>query len=368
MFGRDSKYSKYDRPILDPKMKAMGLIILIGLVVVFGVVGVQSEFAMSSVWDVDVEFRGIEIDGAYESFDSIYATDKSLTKITYDPDGDTNLDTMNSMDAIGLLPQYQWSLGSFFHTNEAGVETNDASPKIDETIAGTRYLTYYFGFSLSMLTRGDKDDLQAGDVKYGFDYYGDSLNTLYELPEFAAGGIAADIGIRLDNNDQTIPSECGVQEMSVRGYRTVYTAAASFGQPDDIEDFNRYYDWRSEFKHEGYISEPNNELSFGVGTDAANIKCTTVLAPGSEYIVNLDSYGGWIGGSFNLFDVEIVVDYMIELQLTYEIAADVSGYLANRLDIMVPEDPTPGSMNWILIGIIVLIALIIVVKVMRKIL
>lgn len=364
----DIKRLRYGESVLDPKIKAMGLIILIGLVVVFGAIELQSEFAMTSVWDVDVEFRGIEVGGSYESFDSIYATDKSLTKITYDPDGDVNFDTMNSMDAPGLLPQYQWSLGSFFHTNAAGVETTEAGPKIDEIITGTRYLTYYFGFSLSMITRGDKDDLLVDEVQYGFDYYGQTLNTLYELPEFATGGIGADIGIRLDSSDQIVPSECGVQEMKVLRYRTVYTAAASFNQPEDIADFNRYYDWKSEFKHEGYISDPVNDLTIGGGIDAANVKCSTTMSPGSEYIINYDEFGGWVGGSFNLFDVEVIIDYMVELQLTYEIAADVSHYLANRLDIMVPEDPTIGGPNWLLIGIIILIALIIVAKIAGKIL
>lgn len=365
----DIKYAKYDKAIRDPKVKALGLIILIGLVLFFGAARLQSEFAMTSVWDVDVEFRGIEVDGIYEPFDEIDATDKSLTKITYDPDGDVNFATMTSMDATGLLPQYQWSLGSFFHTNVDGVEVQDAQPKEDVTIDGIRYLTYYFGFSSSMITRGDKDDLLASEVQYGFDYYGDTLNTLYELPEFATGSIVADIGIRLNSSDQTIPSICGVQEIKVLRHREVYTAAASFGQPDDIDDFNRLYDWKSEYKHEGFITDPENILTIGnVGTDAANVKCAATMSPGSEYIVDTDNFGGWIGGSFNLFDVEVIVDYMVELQLTYEIAADVGHYLANRLDIMVPEEPYESDWDWLLIGIIVFIVLVIIIKILGKVL
>jgi hypothetical protein len=361
------KYAKYSKAVSDPRVKALGLIVLISLVVFFGVARVQSEFAMTSVWDVDVEFRGIEVDGTYEAFDEIDAVDKSLTKITYDPDGDVNYATMTSMNSPGLLPQYQWSLGSFFHTNKDGVEVLDAHPKEDVVVDGIRILTYYFGYSLSMITRGDKDDLLADEVKFGFDYYGQDLNTLYELPEFATGSIMADVGIRLDNSDQTIPSICGVQEIKTLRHRTVYTAAASFGQPDDIDDFNRLYDWKSEYKHEGFITDPVNILTIGnVGTDAANVKCSTTMSPGSEYIVNYDGLGGWVGGSFNLFDVEVIVDYMVELQLTYEIAADVGHYLANRLDIMVPEEPTEGF-DWILFAIIILIVLVIFAKILGKI-
>lgn len=329
--------------LLKHKNVLMGLIIIMGVSV--GAV-LQSGYGVTTIWDADIELKGIGVNTDYWLYDSItdYET-KSYTKITADLDGDPDISNLNSMNSPGLLPEYDWTLGSLFYTDQYGVSVNNAHPKEDETVDGIRYLTYYFGFSASIISRGDHDDIVAEDHVILFDYYGVTLNDLYEVPEFATGNIEMDVGVRLANKDDTIPTECGVQQVKLLNTRMRYTQAASMGESEDIEDFNRYYDWINTYNHKGHISIPVIDHEYyGMGYEYSSVtNVQTVISPGSEYAIVYGSMGGWHGGSFNVFDVEVIMDFMIEVRLTYELAADIGNYLAGRLDISGTEDPVDNT-------------------------
>ena len=302
----------------------------------------QSGLGVSTLWDADIELKGIGVNSEYWSYDSItdYET-KSYTKITADLDGDPDIPNLNSMDSVGLLPEYDWTLGSLFHTDQYGGSVFDAGPKKDETIDGIRFLTYYFGFSASIISRADHDDIVAEDHVYNFDYYGINLNDLYEVPEFATGNVEVDVGVRLSNIDDTVPTECGVQQVKLLDTRMIYTQAAAMGESEDIEDFNRYYDWIEIYNHKGFISTPVIDHEYyGMGYEYSSVtNVQTTISPGSEYVIVYAGVGGWHGGSFNVFDIEIIMDFMVEVKLTYELAADIGNYLEGRLDISGTEDP-----------------------------
>lgn len=320
------------------KSRLVIIIILSAVVLAGGSLALQSEFAVTSVWEADIEFTGATVNSIYTSYDDIAAIDKSKSRILFDPDGES-IAILTSMNSAGLLPDYELSLSNFFHTDKFGVSTTDKHPKEDVIRDGTRYLTYYFGFSTSMLTRGNK--LTLSPTTTNFDYYGQNLAILYQVPEFRSGNIGASVGIRLVNTDDFIPSDCGVIKVTELKNTARYTAAASFGMPEDIVGFNQQYQWKSIYKHNGYVSLPSTTVqNLGMGgIYSAIINVGANLDPGSEYIVSTGMHGQWIGGSFNLFDVEIIVDYLVEVQLDYAIAADIGGYLAGRLDITVPEEP-----------------------------
>jgi len=205
-------------------------------------------------------------------------------------------------------------------------------------------LTYYFGFSASIISRADHDDIVAADHVYNFDYYGTNLNDLYEVPEFATGNVEVDVGLRLNNVDDTVPTECGVQQVRLLDTRTRYTQAAAMGESEDIGDFNRYYNWIDIYNHEGFISEPIIDHDYyGLAYEYSSVtNVKTTLSPGSEYAIVSDGIG-WVGGSFNVFDVEIIMNFFVEVRLTYELAADIGNYLAGRIDISGTEDPVDVS-------------------------
>ena len=329
--------------VLKHKNLLMALVIIAGISV--GAV-LQSGLGVSTIWDADIELKGIGADGDYYLYDSIidYET-KSYTKITADLDGDPDVPNLNSMNSPGLLPEYDWTLGSLFYTNQYGESVSSAGPKKDETIDGIRYLTYYFGFSSSVISRADHDDIAVEDHVYNFDYYGTNLNDLYEVPEFATGNVIVDVGVRLSNIDDTIPTECGVQQVKLLNTRMRYTQAAAMGESEEIEEFNRCYDWIDTYNHKGSISTPVIDHEYyGMGYDYSSVtNIQTVLSPGSEYAIVYAGMGGWHGGSFNVFDVEIIMDFMVEVKLTYELAADIGNYLEGRLDISGTEEPIEAT-------------------------
>jgi hypothetical protein len=332
-----------DKAVYNKLLKHRNLLMV--LIIIIGVSAgavLQAGYGVTTIWDADVELKGIGIGTEYWEYDSIvdYET-KSYTKITADLDGDPDIPNLSSMQSAGLLPEYDWTLGSLFYTDQYGTSVDNAHPKKDETVNGIRYLTYYFGFSASIISRTDHDDIIAEDHVILFDYYGVTLNDLYEVPEFATGNVVVDVGVRLANIDDTIPTECGVQQVKLLNTRMRYTQAAAMGESDDIEDFNHYYDWIDTYNHKGSISVPIIDHEYyGMGYDYSSVtNVQTTLSPGSEYAITYGDMGGWYGGSFNVFDVEIIMDFMIEVRLTYELAADIGNYLAGRLDISGTEDP-----------------------------
>lgn len=322
------------------KNKYLKIGIIVAALLFAGGMSLQASYSTSGIWDIDIEVAGIGYDGDYTSYSAITgATSKDPNHVIYDPDGDPDIGSLNSMSSPGLKSAYDWTIGSFFHTDEHGAAVRDAGPKKIEDIDGIRHVTYYFGFSLSIISRSTHVDTPLAEHVYNFDYYGTTLISLYEVPEFATSSLVLDAGIILRNVDDVVPTECGVQSISMFDYETVYTTAESQGYPADIVDFNRQYDWIPIYNHEGYAAEPTNNIDYNSGGYTGRVSMATTLTPGSEYAITSDVWGGWIGGTFNVWDVEVLAHYTCEVLLTYELAADIGGYLDTRLDIGGAEDP-----------------------------
>jgi hypothetical protein len=225
------------------------------------------------------------------------------------------------------------TVGSLFHVDKVGVPVKVTGPNEIEDIDGIRYVRYYLGFSVSLLTRGQHPDIPE---VANFDYYGETIS-LFENPNFAGLTLAGDIGIKLAKIDGTVPTVCGVQSFKLLDYETRYTTAAGQSYSEDVSDFNREYNWPEEDPyHEGSVSSPSEYSMYSYyNLDAAysgRVNLESTLVPGSEYV---PTFYLWYatGGTFNVWDVELLAHFMCEVLLTYEIAVDVDNYLAGRLDI-----------------------------------
>jgi hypothetical protein len=309
--------------------------ILIALVIIIGILGATSvnrmtSFSTSGIWEASADIAGVSVDGVYTPYSNLNAIEKSKTKVSWDPDGWAEHNSITSMNSVGLKPQVEVTVGPLFHVNKVGASIKETGPNEIETIDGVRYVRYYFGFSISLITRSAHPDMTE---KY-FDYYGDTI-VIHENPNFASVKLAGDIGIKLAKLDDTVPTECGVQSFRLLDYETRYTSTENQGYSDDVSEFNRVYDWAT-YYHEGAVTSPDEYSMFSYySLDAdysAKVNLESTLTPGSEYSPTV-RWWSTTGSTFNVWDVELLAHFMCEVLLTYEVAADVAGYLDGRLDI-----------------------------------
>jgi hypothetical protein len=328
---------KYSNKINTKYLYVFVIIAFFGI----GFLSLQAGYGASSVWDVDNEITGITINGQYYAYDNVPSSAlKSYRQISWDPDGEPT--AISNMNSAGLLPTYEISLGAIFFARADGTPVSDTKPiEITVDSEGLVHLTYYMGYSISILTRGS----HTATVVYNFDYYGTTLNTLYQKPEFRYGSVAAEIGIRLIQNDATVPTVASVVGVDLTATRKVYTAARSLGMPESIDEFNTQFASWGNYYHKGNIGGGTSSdftlTKLTVTTSnsyGAKANLVTSLDPGSSYGIITDIYGGWVSGWFNVYDVECVTTYLAKLDLSYNPAADVNDYLQNRLDFMINRE------------------------------
>jgi len=306
-----------------------------------GFASLQAGYGSSSVWDIDNEITGLTINGQYTSYADIPSSAyKAYRQVSWDPDGAP--ETIINMNSAGLLPTYEISLGAIFFTTADGVSTSSTSPvetKIDSE--GQVHLTYYMGYSISVLTRGEHSAIWMQN----FDYYGTILKDLYQIPEFRYGSVGAEVGIRLIQNDDVVPTVASVIDVQLSSTRKVYTAARSLGMPEAIDEFNTQFPSWGAYYHKGSISGGTateftlNKLAV-TNSNSYGAKMTIIasLDPGSSYGVTVDGVGGWTAGWFNVYDVECITTYLAKLDISYNPAADVNDYLQNRLDFILNRE------------------------------
>lgn len=321
------------------------MFVILGTILFGGVMALQSGFAVTSIWEADVEIDTIGSDGNVIYRDALTgASINTFTKVNYDFDGSPTA-SISSMDSNGLLPEYQWTLGDFFHTNQYGdPDDRDRTPDVVNDVDGTRYLTYYFGFSYSIVTRSSHQDISTSTPVLNFDYFGQNIDRTWEYPEFAISKVMVDVGIRLDNIDDTIPSTCGVQNVKLLNTRMSYTGAESMGLPSDIGSFNREYDWETNKHHKGFINSPLLDVRYKsfVSYYSSIVSVDTSMSPGSEWVYLTSTPTQ--ARTYNVFDVELIMDFLVKVELTYEISADLGGYLEKRLDIVGTAEPIEDSL------------------------
>ena len=319
--------------------------VILGVIILGGGSALQSGYSVGNVWDADVQIKSVGYGGSTYQYSQIANYEKRTpNSVIVDPDGNPTRDGVvadKNMGCAGLDPSIEWNVGSLFHVDKYGDPTSNAHPKDDYTENGVRYLVYYFGFSYSLITRSNHPDVSAIT---GFDFYGQTLK-LFELPEFAQTTVSGEVGIVISNVWNDVPSQCGVEQIKVKNTRTYYTMAAAGGYPSDISEFNYQYDWLK-YSEEGYISDPDLSFSYPGFAQAyqgvAKLDDLT-MRPGGEYAPVTDVWGTWTGGSFNVWDVEIIMDMYCKVVISYELSADVNGYLAQRLDIGWPTNPVYGD-------------------------
>lgn len=322
----------------------MFAIIFLSLMVVFYFGGVfQSTYnTVTGVWDVDVELSAIKVNGVETNINDIEdALVKTFSKVVYDPDGEPS-GKVSSMNSPGLLPTLEWSLGSLYCVDSDGHPVNDVSPFNVYTDGDIEHRVYKLGFSLSMLTRSSHSDIPRSDIAYNFDYYGRDLNTLYEYPEFAPVDVGAVVGIRVNGLDAYNVSY-GIVDIELRSSSGTYTVASSMGYDESVDSFNNIYSWE-EYHHLGYVQEPEIVPVMGTtGRYNAYVTVNSHLEPASEYIIDKDMWNGWTGGSFNVFDVELLVHFIVLLDVTYPATIDLGDELDNRFDAGGTEEPNDDS-------------------------
>jgi len=374
------------------KQRHILVITILSLMGVFYFGGVfQSTYDMvTGVWDVDVELNAIRVNGVETHISDLEgASVKTYSKIVYDPDGDPS-GKVTSMSSFGLIPTLEWSLGSLYCVGSDGHPAQDVTPCNVYIEGDVEHRVYKMGFSLSMLTRSSHPDIPREDVVYNFDYYGTDLNTLYEYPEFAPVDIGAVVGIRV-NGLESYNVSYGIVNIELRDLSKTYTVASSMGYDEGIDEFNNLYDWE-EYHHQGRVQEPEISPIIGAGGRYdAYVVVDSHLAPASEYIIDTDFWGGWTGGSFNVFDVELLVHFIVMLDVTYPVTIDLGDELDNRFDVGGTEEPNDDSIfaqvreffdklladvmtalgldnpiiGWIVLGIIILVVLVVIRTALR---
>lgn len=325
-----------------------------------GFLNLQTGYGSSSVWDVDLEIKGLKINGVYYSYADIPSVAyKSLRQITWDPDGNPTVGT--DMNAPGMLPTYQISVGSLFFTNENGLATTSSSPVeqyIDES--NNVHLIYYLGYSLSILTRGAQHDKHT----YNFKYYEQTLKDAYKLPEFSSGSVGVEVGVRLIHADSTVPTLADIKDLKLTSTKRLYTAAESLNMPAAIDEFNTVFKEWGKYFHKGSITgATSSELTVTKMpiTDSnvygANVEITAGLDPGSNYWYRTDITGwGWIAGGFNLYDVECLTTYLVKLDVSYKFSADVNDYMQNRLDFVLNKNTEVYDVWYYIMAMLIWIA------------
>jgi len=311
--------------------------------------GYTYDWGVETIWDIGSEIKGITYEGTYIAFDNIdNARSVSATQIKIDPDGDVVSGIAGkTMDLEGLLPQYDIAINGLFHVDVNGDSTADRAPKASRDVNGIRYLTYYFGFSISLATVSNPGLLSFSQ---GFTYYGDWISTS-EIPEFAAGSIGVDVGIYRTNIDITTPTEVEIKNIKSVNSTMRIMGAASLGESENIDIFNEDYNWIDDRHHEASIVVTTDQASLvPSGKYDASYKLISTLDPASEYV---------IPGEWNVFDIELLNHYMIEIELNYELLADAGDYLAGKLHVIganIPPPPPPafdfwayifGFLNWL---------------------
>ena len=298
----------------------------------------QSGYGVESIWDADVELNAVSINNVNFNYADITASYKSYRQIQWDQDGDPVNPT--SISSTGGRPTYEWTLGSLFFCDQYGNSVDDSIPdEVSTDSDGIVHLKYYMGYSLSMLTRGSQT---PADIT-GFDYYGRDIHS-FEKPEINVGNIGSTVAIRLINKDDTVPTIASVIKVNIINTEYRYTAAEEMGYSSDISQFNAIYKWL-DYHHEGAVSGATSRETTFIPMTVSNtnpygykISTTASLDPGSEYWYR-QVWWWWSGGGYNIYDVECVVDYVVQLDLSYNPAADVNGYLEGRIDFILNKSP-----------------------------
>lgn len=400
---RTKRISLRARLTRDFRKEGLLLLIVIGLLV--GAFGMPFVAFASSDWGMDVELVSIgqggytyDIENLPSSADVMLAG-KRIVTLDYDSVVDwESADTRDlgpydnvcdlTMDYPGMLPRVSHAVGNLFYTNEFGEKSAAPIRTFENTSMDLGNVHYYFGFSVMFTTRAEVQQAEWDVVLYNrvegeLDWMSRQIVPLRMID------MTTTVGIHLQSLTETFQYNGTINEVKIINERARYTLASSIsGVSEDMEIFNRDYDWVDLYMIGSAVESRTPTINYGIIDSESEELATITLGASLEVGVEspktleqiwdptvldtintiLHPYSVEAAFQLQVYNVEYIFDVMIDASLNGVPITDfMAEWAAGTQDVLLPAEDTMPETPWelfIIIALVAIIALMVIKKVL----